>query len=122
MTPAGRSLDAIAQELYGLPISEFTAARDREAAAARQAGDRALAGESKKLRRPTSGAWLTNQLVRQRGDDVAALLDLGAALRDAQARLATGDLRRLSQQGQQVVSALGREARQLGPRRGSAGR
>ena len=114
MTPAGRSLDAIAQELYGLPISEFTAARDREAAAARQAGDRALAGELKKLRRPTSGAWLTNQLVRQRGHDVAALLDLGAALRDAQARLATGDLRRLSQQGQQVVSALGREARQLG--------
>ena len=51
--------------------------------------------------------------MRQRGDEVAALLDLGAALRDAQARLATGDLRRLSQQGQQVVSALGREARQL---------
>ena len=114
LTPAGRSLEAIAQELYGLPMSEFTAARDREAAAARQAGDRALAGELKKLRRPTSGAWLTNQLVRQRGDDVAALLHLGAALRDAQARLATGDLRRLSQQGQQLVTALGREARQLG--------
>jgi hypothetical protein len=118
MTPAGRSLEAIARELYGLPISEFTAARDREAAAARQAGDRALAGELKKLRRPTAGAWLTNQLVRQRGDDVTALLHLGAALRDAQARLATDDLRRLSQQSQQLVTALGREARQLGPAAG----
>jgi hypothetical protein len=114
LTPGGRSHEAIAQELYGLPMSEFTAARDREAAAARQAGDRALAGELKKLRRPTAGAWLTNQLVRQRGDDVTALLHLGAALRDAQARLATDDLRRLSQQGQQLVTALGREARQLG--------
>jgi hypothetical protein len=118
MTPAGRSLEAIAQELYGLPMSEFTAARDREAAAARQAGDRALAGELKKLRRPTAGAWLTNQLVRQRGDDVTALLHLGAALRDAQARLATDDLRRLSLQGQQLVTALSREARQLRPAAG----
>jgi hypothetical protein len=113
MTPAGASFDTVADELYGLPVSEFTAARDREAAAARQAGDRALAGELKKLRRPTAAAWLTNQLVRQRGDDVTALLDLGSALRDAQAQLATGDLRRLSQQAQQVVTALGREARRL---------
>jgi predicted ribosome quality control (RQC) complex YloA/Tae2 family protein len=107
----GDSFDAIADELYGLPVAEFTAVRDREAGAARQAGDRELAADLKKLRRPTAGAWLTNQLVRQRGDEVAALLDLGSALRDAQAQLATDDLRRLSQQAQQVVTALGREAR-----------
>jgi hypothetical protein len=113
MTPAGGSFDPIADELYGLPVSEFTTARDREVAAARQAGDRALAAELKKLRRPTAGAWLTNQLVRRRGDDVTALLDLSSALRDAQAQLAPGDLRRLSQQAQQAVTALGREARRL---------
>jgi hypothetical protein len=106
-------LEAVADELYGLPMAEFTAARDRHAAAARQAGNRELANEIKKLRRPTAGAWLTNQLVRQRGDEVAALLGVGAALRDAQARLATGDLRRLAQQAQQVVTTLGREARVL---------
>jgi hypothetical protein len=107
------ALDAAADELYGLPVSEFTAARDRHAADARQAGDRELAARIKKLRRPTVSAWLTNQLVRQKGDEVAALLRLGSALRDAQAHLATDDLRRLSQQAQQVVTALGRDARQV---------
>jgi hypothetical protein len=113
MASDGGRLDAVADELYGLPLSEFTAARDRAATAARRAGDRELAGEIKKLRRPTVGAWLTNQLVRQHGDEVDALLRLGSALRDAQAELATDDLRRLSQQAQQVVTALGREARRL---------
>jgi hypothetical protein len=59
------------------------------------------------------GAWLTNQLVRQKGEEVVALLRLGSALRDAQAQLATDDLRQLSQRAQQVVTALGRDARQL---------
>jgi hypothetical protein len=113
-----RQLEAVADELYGLPASEFTAARDRRVASARRAGDRQLAGEIKKLRRPTASAWLTNQLVRDRRDEISALLDLGSALRDAQAHLAGDDLRRLSQQGQQVVTALGRDARQLAVDRG----
>jgi hypothetical protein len=114
----GSELDVVADELYGLLASEFTSARDRRAASARQAGDRQLAGEIKKLRRPTASAWLTNQLVRDRQDEISALLELGSALRDAQAHLAGDDLRRLSQQGQQVVTALGREARQLAVDRG----
>ena len=107
------ALNAVADELYGLPVSEFTAARDRYAAEARRAGDREFAASIKQLRRPTMGAWLTNQLVRQKRDEVAALLRLGSALRDAQAQLATDDLRQLSQQAQQLVTALGRQARQL---------
>ena len=55
--------------------SEFTSRRDALAAEARRAGDRALAAEVKKLRRPTTGAWLANLLVRQRRDEVAQLLD-----------------------------------------------
>jgi hypothetical protein len=111
-------LEAVADELYGLPASEFTSARDRRVASARQAGDRQLAGAIKKLRRPTASAWLTNQLVRERGHEITALLELGSALRDAQAQLAGEDLRRLSQQGQQIVTALGREARQIAVDRG----
>jgi chromosome segregation ATPase len=106
-------LEAVADELYGLPASEFTSARDSRVASARQAGDPQLAGEIKKLRRPTASAWLTNQLVRERRQEITALLELGSALRDAQAQLAGEDLRRLSQQGQQIVTALGREARQI---------
>jgi hypothetical protein len=113
-----RELEAVADELYGLPAAEFTSARDNRVASARQAGDRELAGEVKNLRRPTASAWLTNQLVRERRQEIAALLELGSALRDAQAQLAGEDLRRLSQQGQQIVTALGREARRIALERG----
>ena len=107
------AMDAVAGELYGLPVSEFTAARDRYAADARRAGDREFAASIKQPRRPTMGAWLTNQLVRKKSDEVAALLRLGSALRDAQAQLAIDDMRQLSQQAQQLLTALGRQARQL---------
>jgi hypothetical protein len=111
-------LEAVADELYGLPASEFTSARDGRVASARQAGRRELAGEIKKLRRPTASAWLTNQLVRERRQEITALLELGSALQNAQAQLAGEDLRRLSQQGQQIVTALGREARHIAADRG----
>ncbi len=114
MARDGGRFGEVADELYGLPMSEFTAARDRDATAARQAGDRELASELKKLRRPSVAAWLINQLVRQRRAEVEALVRLGSALRDAQAELASADLRRLSQQAQQMVTALGREARGVG--------
>ena len=104
---------SVAEELYGLPAGEFTKARDQRAAAARQAGDKALAGEIKKLRRPTASAWVANRLARQRPDRVVELLALGAAMRDAQARLDGEELRRMSQQGLRLVADLAGEARQL---------
>lgn len=110
----------VADELYGLPAAEFTAARDLRAAAAKQAGDRELAAEIKKLRRPTASAWLTNHLVRARADEIATLLRVGDGLRAAQAELAGDELRRLSQEGQKVVLALGREARRLATEAGQA--
>lgn len=103
----------MAGELYGLPPDEFTPARNARAAEARSAGDRELAAAIKKLRRPATGAWLANLLVRQRPEQVAELIDLGAAMRRAQAELAGDDLRRLSRQRRQVVGALSNEARQL---------
>jgi chromosome segregation ATPase len=56
--------------------------------------------------------------VRDSRDDVTALLDLGAALRQAQSRLEGDQLRELSKQRRQAVNALVREARQLGVRLG----
>lgn len=110
----------MADELYGLTPAEFVPRREALAAEARKAGDRALAAEIKKLRRPTTGAWLANVLARQRGDQVARLLDLGAALRQAQASLATRELRRLSQERHAVLSELEREARHLASHYGQA--
>ncbi len=111
-------IDTVAGELYGLAPSEFTARRDALAAEARRAGDKALAAEIKKLRRPTAGAWLANLLTRERGQQVAGLLDLGAALRAAQAKLAPDDLRRLSLERHHQVAELEREARGLASQHG----
>jgi hypothetical protein len=106
-------LDSVADELYGLRPAEFTAARDTRAADARKSGDRDLAAAIKLLKRPTSSAHLVNLLVRERGDQIDELLDLGDALREAQERLDADELRRLSQQRHQVVSGLVREVRKL---------
>ncbi|MFI9549933.1 hypothetical protein ACIHAR_39560 [Streptomyces sp. NPDC052016] len=71
-------LDAVADELYALPPGEFTAARDEHAKAARATGDRELADQTRRLRRPTQAAWASNLLVREDPDEVERLLQLGA--------------------------------------------
>jgi hypothetical protein len=106
-------LETVADELYGLQPAEFTSARDARAAEARKSGDRELAAEIKALRRPTASAWLANLLARSRSDQVTELLDLGEALRQAQANLSGDELRTLSSQRHQVVSALAQEARRV---------
>jgi hypothetical protein len=116
----GIDLDTVADELYGLAPPEFTSRRDARAAEARKGGDKGLAAEIKKLRRPTTGAWLANLLARERPDQVGQLLDLGTALRQAQATLATDDLRRLSQERHGVLAALSKEAHELAGRHGQA--
>jgi hypothetical protein len=106
-------VDAVADDLYALPVEEFTAARDEQVAAARKAGDREQAAAIKALRRPSQSAWVVNQLARHRSADLTTLLDLGAALREAQATLAGDDLRALSGQRRSVVDALARAGRSL---------
>ena len=106
-------LDAVVDELYGLPATEFTAERDRKAAEARAAGDKETAASIKALKRPSTSAWLLNQLVRQRRSDVDDLLDLAGRLRDAHTQLAGAELRVLSQERQRAVPALVRVARTL---------
>jgi hypothetical protein len=110
----------VAAELYALPPDQFVAARDGRAAQARKAGDRALAAEVKKLRRPTVGAWLVNLLVRERPSELNELITLGSALRDAQAQLDAGQLRSLAQQRHQLVSALVEQATAVAGDRGQA--
>ncbi|HEY2298661.1 MAG TPA: hypothetical protein VGH43_13090 [Jatrophihabitans sp.] len=96
----------IADELYALSPDEFTAARDTAAKQARDDGDRDLAAEVKQFRRPTVGAWLVNQVVRADDDRLDQLLDLGAALREAQDALDGAELRAMSRQRHQVIRSL----------------
>jgi len=111
-------LDEVADELYGLLPAEFVAARDARAATARSEGDRALAREITKLRRPSASAWLTNLLARQSRAELDELLNLGPALMEAQEQLAGGRLRQLSQRRLEGLDALsgraGAIARSLG--------
>ncbi|HEX3200275.1 MAG TPA: hypothetical protein VHR39_22235 [Propionibacteriaceae bacterium] len=107
-------LETAADELYALSPDEFIERRQQLVAEARQAGDRTLATQIGKLRRPTRSAWLINLLARQEADDVSALLELGAALQDAQQRMAGDELRQLSAQRRKTVDALARRAVELG--------
>lgn len=106
--------DRVADELYALAPTDFAAARDERAAAARAEGDATLSAAIKKLRKPTVSAWLANLLAHQRAADVDKLLALGASLRDAQSELAGAQLRELSRRRHQIVVALSREAQGLG--------
>jgi hypothetical protein len=106
----------VAAGLYALPPEEFVAARDEAAKRAGAAGERRLAAEIGKLRRPTVGAWAVNLLVRERPELVEELLELGEALRAAQRDLRGGDLRELSVQRRAVVAGLSREVAKLARR------
>lgn len=106
-------LDTVADELYGLPLGEFTPTRTARAKEAKAAGDRDLAAAITALAKPTKVAWLVNQLVRQRPQDVEPLLALGAGLREATATLSGDDLRTLTRQQHQLVHAIVGTAREI---------
>ncbi len=96
----------VAGELYALTPAEFTAARDARAREARQAGQRDDAAAIKKLARPTTSAWLVNQLSRQAPEQLRRLIAVAEALEEAQRTLAGGRLRELSGQRRGVINDL----------------
>ncbi|HUK67749.1 MAG TPA: hypothetical protein VLW50_03175 [Streptosporangiaceae bacterium] len=114
----GVEIARVADELYGLPPAEFTASRDERARLARAEGEKDLSEAIKKLRRPTASAALVNRLVREAGDQVDRLLDLGESMREAQQAMAGGRLRDLSAQRRPAIQALAQQARQLAARAG----
>jgi len=77
-------VDEAAELLYGLPLDEFTAARN---AAAKELRDRGLDAESdevKALAKPSAAAWAVNQLTRRRHADLDEFLEAAVAAREAQ--------------------------------------
>jgi hypothetical protein len=106
MKKAPSEFDDIADGLYRLRPDEFTSARNTKASAAHAAGDRAMEQAIKELRRPSTSAWLANWLVRERPDEFGRLEALGTSMRDASDRLDGDELRRLSGQRHEVLTAL----------------
>jgi hypothetical protein len=76
-------------DLYGLPLEEFTKARDELAKELKGAGKKEAADEVKALRKPSVSAWTVNQLARRRPEEMRALVKAGDGLRKAQ-RAAVG--------------------------------
>lgn len=106
-------VESVADELYGLPLDEFTPTRTVRQKQATSAGDKALAAQIHGLAKPNLTAWLANQLVREHADEIRQLLELGAELREATATLSGEQLRDLSRQQRRLVYALVQQARGL---------
>jgi hypothetical protein len=108
-----------AEDLYGLPLEEFIAARDAAARELRRAGDRDAAAELAKLPKPTPAAWAANQLARTEPDVIQALLDAGEELREAQAEAVGGGggagLREATAAEREAVDAAMTAASELKP-------
>jgi hypothetical protein len=79
-------LDNEIDALFGLPLEEFTAARNKLAQRLKKAGDREGAELVQGVGKPSVAAWTINQLARQDRPAVQALLDAGAAVRKEQGR------------------------------------
>jgi len=76
--------------LYALPLEEFIAARGAAAKEIRKAGDRETAAIVAKLPKPTPAAWTANQVAREQPELVEAMLEAGAAMREAQEAAISG--------------------------------
>ena len=106
-------LAGLAAALYALPPEDFVAARTDRAKTARAGGARDLACRVGELPKPTAAAWLLNQLVRRRPDEVTHLVELGDQMREAQRTLAGDQLRVLTKQRHAVVAAFARQVASL---------
>lgn len=100
------SLSAAADELYGADPAMFVARRTDLVKQARSEGDKALASQIGALRRPTVAAWYLNLLARSGADELDALIDLGATMREAQAALDMARVTSLAPKGRELETAV----------------
>jgi hypothetical protein len=105
--------DDLIRRLYESPPEGFVAARTAAVNDARKAGDRDTAKRLAALKKPTVAAWVVNLLALRRPELIEELVELSGALREAQRGLKGDQLRELTAQRRQVVSALVSSARQL---------
>ncbi|WP_244242354.1 hypothetical protein [Nocardioides seonyuensis] len=108
-SPLETALLEIADELYGLPLPDFTPSRD--ALAKEHKADKELAAGIKGLKKASVAAWVVNLLVRRDPEQVEQVLTVGAALREAAADLDAAQLRELTKQRRQLTAAVTTSAR-----------
>lgn len=100
----------IADELYALALADFTPARD---AKVKELKGTDAAPRVKAFKKPSLAAWVVNLLVRHDTEQVEQVLQVGAALREAQAAMSGDELRALTKQRRQLTAAVTTRARGL---------
>lgn len=119
-----KAVEQAADEIYGLPLADFTKRRDELAKKLRTDGKRADADAVKALRKPTAAAWAMNQLARRRSKDVKRLLATGKRLRAAHEALYSGGdrtrLQKVSGEERDLVDKLARDASAVAGEAGTA--
>ena len=83
-------LDKELDRLYGVPPDEFVTERQKIERQLRDEGRKDEAVEVKALAKPTTAAWVVNQLARAKRPDVDRLLAAGEQLRTAQGAALAG--------------------------------
>src|SRR3989440_3015544 len=84
-------LESELDRLYGLPLEEFTAARNELSTRLRKAGQAEAAESVRTFRKPSVAVWAVNQLARRHADEVHELVTAGERLRDAQVTAMRGE-------------------------------
>jgi hypothetical protein len=102
--------------LFGLPLDEFTSARNELAKRLKAEKETDAADAIRTLPKPSVPTWTINQLSRVDREGIRALLEAGEALRKAQQRLLGGDdaadaLREATARERQAVESLTERAR-----------
>lgn len=104
-------------DLYALPLEEFTAARNELARSLEANGQADEAARVKKLKKPPVSAWAVNQLVRDDRAAVERLLGLVDRLKEARS---APDIHRLGAERRELVAKLTRRAGELAEGAGHA--
>src|SRR3954462_6339046 len=78
-------------ELYGLPLDQFTSARNDLVSRLKKAHQAESAAAVHALRKPSVVVWTANHLARTRPELVAELVDAATQLRDVQQHSLGGD-------------------------------
>lgn len=106
------------EQLFELPLDEFTAARNALARRLKQDGDAETAEQVRGLTKPSLAAWTVNQLARREPEEVRSLLNVAARLRSAQERSLQGEraadeLRAAQAEEREVIRRLAQRAGEL---------
>jgi hypothetical protein len=107
---------SIADELYGLPLPDFTPARD---AKAKELKGTEVGKQVKAFKKPSLAAWVVNLLVRRDTEQVDQVLAVGEALRAAQESMSGDELRALTRQRRQLTAAVTTQARRTAREEGT---